>query len=164
VLIDDDRDDIEVALRAARREQLPVVITVFHDGSEMLSRSASSPRQAQWQWLGAPAPARDLPRPAHAPDRRLGDPRPAARQSAHARIPVIVQSWSTRREDIERCYALGANSFVAKRMTPSNRGHLLRGCGPLLDPAQPDALFQSDRMLTAHAELSPSARYTASRL
>ena len=36
VLVDDDRDDIEVALRAARREQLPVVITVFQDGREVL--------------------------------------------------------------------------------------------------------------------------------
>ena len=45
------------------------------------------------------------------------------RANPHTRdIPVIVQSWSTRREDIERCYALGANSFIAKRMTPGNPG------------------------------------------
>jgi CheY-like chemotaxis protein len=44
---------------------------------------------------------------------------------AHPRtreIPVIVQSWTTRPEDIERCYALGANSFVAKSLTPGNPG------------------------------------------
>jgi CheY-like chemotaxis protein len=121
VLIDDDRDDIDVALRAARRERLPVTITVFHDGREVLDAlgldgngngSASSrllphaifldlrmPRIDGWEIL-----------------RRL-------RESPHTReIPVIVQSWSTRREDIERCYALGANSFVAKRMTATNPG------------------------------------------
>ncbi|MGH7337575.1 MAG: response regulator, partial [Myxococcota bacterium] len=38
-------------------------------------------------------------------------------------IPVIVQSWSMQRDDIARCYALGANSFVPKRLTPSNPGY-----------------------------------------
>jgi CheY-like chemotaxis protein len=45
------------------------------------------------------------------------------RQHAHSKgVPVIVQSWSTRPEDVERCYALGANSFVAKRLTPDEPG------------------------------------------
>jgi two-component system response regulator len=45
------------------------------------------------------------------------------RSNPHTRdIPVIVTSWSTRREDIERCYALGANSFIAKRMTATHPG------------------------------------------
>ena len=120
VLIDDDRDDIDVALRAARREHLPVTITVFQDGREGLDAlgvhgngnldssrlrphaiflDLRMPRIDGWEIL-----------------RRL-------RESPHTReIPVIIQSWSTRREDIERCYALGANSFVAKRMTPANPG------------------------------------------
>lgn len=121
VLIDDDRDDIDVALRAARRERLPVTITVFQDGREVLEAlgidgngngSASSRLRPHAIFLDLRMPRIDgweiLQRVRESPLTR--------------EIPVIVQSWSTRREDIERCYALGANSFVAKRMTPANPG------------------------------------------
>jgi len=121
VLIDDDRDDIDVALRAARRERLPVTITVFQDGREVLEAlgidgngngSASSRLRPHAIFLDLRMPRIDgweiLRRVRESPLTR--------------EIPVIVQSWSTRREDIERCYALGANSFVAKRMTPANPG------------------------------------------
>jgi len=121
VLVDDDRDDIEVALRAARREQLPVTITVFHDGREVLDA------------LGVDGNGHGAPRPhllPHAIFLDLRMPRidgweilRQLRASPRTRdIPVIIQSWSTRPEDIERCYELGANSFVAKRMTPGNPG------------------------------------------
>jgi CheY-like chemotaxis protein len=118
VLVDDDRDDIEVALRAARREQLPVVITVFHDGREVLEA------------LGVESNG-DAPRlRPHAIFLDLRMPRidgweilRKIRASPQTKeIPVIVQSWTTRQEDIERCYALGANSFVAKCLTPGNPG------------------------------------------
>ena len=125
VLVDDDRDDIEVALRAARREQLPVVITVFQDGREVLDALGVD---SNGNGHGN-APARSRLRP-HAIFLDLRMPRidgweilARLRASPHTReIPVIVQSWSTRPDDIERCYALGANSFVAKRMTPTNPG------------------------------------------
>jgi two-component system, response regulator len=121
VLVDDDRDDIDVALRAARREQLPVTITVFQDGREVLDALG-----VEENGNGA---AQSRLRP-HAIFLDLRMPRidgweilRRLRESPRTReIPVIVQSWSTRREDIERCYALGANSFVAKRMTPANPG------------------------------------------
>jgi two-component system, response regulator len=125
VLIDDDRDDIEVALRAARREQLPVTISVFHDGSEMLAAlGVAVDGEVNGNGNGSAhlrphAIFLDLRMP------RIDGWEILARLRASPltrRIPVIVQSWSTRREDIERSYALGANSFVAKRMTPSNPG------------------------------------------
>ena len=121
VLVDDDRDDIDVALRAARRERLPVTITVFQDGREVLAalgvdgngnRSESHLLRPHAIFLDVRMPRID----GWEILRRL-------RASPHTRaIPVIVQSWSTRPEDIERCYALGGNSFVAKRMTPTNPG------------------------------------------
>jgi CheY-like chemotaxis protein len=123
VLVDDDRDDIEVALRAARREQLPVVITVFHDGREVLDALG-----VDGNGNGGGMPPRLRP---HAIFLDLRMPRidgwevlRRIRASPHTRdIPVIVQSWTTRPEDIERCYALGANSFVAKCLTPGNPGY-----------------------------------------
>jgi FOG: CheY-like receiver len=96
---------------------------VFHDGSEMLSALGVEPE-------GKPNGNGSAHLRPHAIFLDLRMPRidgweilARLRASPLTRgIPVIVQSWSTRREDIERCYALGANSFVAKRMTPSNPG------------------------------------------
>jgi two-component system, response regulator len=118
LLVDDDPDDVEVALRAARREQLPVDIRVCRDGREALDvlgvdndggipslqpraifLDLRMPRIDGWEIL-----------------RRL-------RAAPHTRdIPVVVQSWSMQREDIARCYALGANSFVAKRLSAVQPG------------------------------------------
>jgi two-component system, response regulator len=118
VLVDDDRDDIEVALRAARREQLPVVITVFQDGREVLD-ALGVEKNAARSHLRPHAIFLDLRMPRIDGWEILS----RLRANPHTRdIPVIVQSWSSRPEDIERCYALGANSFVAKRMTPGNPG------------------------------------------
>ena len=42
-----------------------------------------------------------------------------------ADLPVVVLSSSERREDIERSYALGANSFVSKRFQGRSPGHYI---------------------------------------
>jgi len=119
VLIDDDPDDVAVALRAARREQLPVEITVFHDGSEVIEGLGLSGHGGGGLGVRPRAIFLDLRMP------RIDGWEILRRLRAHPEtkdIPVIVQSWSTQREDIARCYALGANSFVAKRLTPGNPG------------------------------------------
>jgi len=119
VLIDDDPDDVAVALRAARRSQLPVQVVVFHDGREALAALGLLDTGDEASWLRPCAIFLDIKMPlldGWEMLRRLRD---------HARtkgVPIIVQSWSTRREDIERCYSLGANSFVAKRLTPDEPG------------------------------------------
>ena len=121
LLVDDDPDDIEVALRAARRAQLGVQIAVFHDGVQALHSlgvngvdACVTPRLLQPRaiFLDLRMPRMD----GWEVLRRLRD-NPRTRE-----IPVIVQSWSAQREEIERSYALGANSFVAKRLTPGNPG------------------------------------------
>ena len=52
-------------------------------------------------------------------------PRPAGPR-VRAPLPAITfpeaLPVSARREDIARCYALGANSFVVKRLTPADPG------------------------------------------
>ena len=95
VLVDDDRDDIDVALRAARREQLPVTITVFQDSREVLDALGvgENSNGAAGSRLRPHAIFLDLRMPridGWEILRRL-------RESPHTReIPVIVQSWSTR--------------------------------------------------------------------
>jgi CheY-like chemotaxis protein len=117
LLIDDDPDDVAVALRAVRREELPVEITVFHDGAEVLE--ALGGNGGEMARLRPSAIFLDLRMPridGWEILRRL-------RANPHTKdIPVIVQSWSTQPEDVARCYALGANSFVAKRLAPANPG------------------------------------------
>jgi CheY-like chemotaxis protein len=125
LLIDDDPDDVAVALRAARREQLPVEITVFHDGRaaiDALGLDGNGNGHANNGHL-----MREYPRAIFLDLRmpRIDGWEILRRLRAHPRtrdIPVIVQSWSTQRDDIARCYALGANSFVAKRLTPGSPG------------------------------------------
>jgi CheY-like chemotaxis protein len=118
LLVDDDRDDVEVALRAARRAKLPIQISVFHDGRDAL-KALGVDDGDEAQWLSPCAIFLDLKMPL------LDGWEILRRLRQHTRtkgVPVIVQSWSTRQEDVERCYALGANSFVAKRLTPDDPG------------------------------------------
>jgi two-component system response regulator len=119
VLVDDDPDDIEVALRAVRREQLPVEITVFQDGREVLDALGSNGSGGEMARLRPRAIFLDLRMP------RIDGWEILRRLRADPQtkdIPVIVQSWSSERDDIARSYALGANSFVAKRLTPGSPG------------------------------------------
>ena len=153
VLIDDDRDDVEVALRAAHRAQLPVSITVFQDGREALEA------------LGIDRTGEDATRASLRPHALFLDLRmpridgwellTRLRASPQTRdIPVIIQSWSDRREDIERCYALGANSFITKRLTSTNPGFYF------VDAVR----YWSGLNQTPYSAPTDSARYTASRL
>jgi two-component system, response regulator len=113
LLVDDNRDDVDVALRAVRREQIGVEIYVAHDGLEALEALGLEPG-------AAPAPLTpraiflDLKMP------RVDGWEVLRRLRTHPKtkdLPIIVLSWSARPEDIERCYALGANSFLVKRAT-----------------------------------------------
>lgn len=113
LLVDDNRDDVDVALRAVRREKLDVEVRVAQDGREALESLGVEPGAA-----AAPVAPRavflDLKMPRidgwEVLRRLRRDPRTRE-------LPIIVLSWSARREDIERCYALGANSFLVKRAT-----------------------------------------------
>ena len=119
VLVDDDPDDVAVALRAARRAQLPVEITVFTDGQQALHALGANGSSSEIARLRPRAIFLDLRMP------RIDGWEILRRLRAHPHtkdIPVIVQSWSTQREDVARSYALGANSFVAKRLTPTDPG------------------------------------------
>jgi CheY-like chemotaxis protein len=119
VLIDDDPDDVAVALRAARREKLPVEIKVFHDGSEVIEALGLNGGGSGSARVHPCAIFLDLRMP------RIDGWEILRRLRAHPHtrdIPVIIQSWSTQRDEIDRCYALGANSYVAKQLTPGNPG------------------------------------------
>jgi len=109
LLVEDDRDEVDVALRALERAGLAAPVDVARDGLEALRA------------LGLETTAAALPPPRvvfldlkmprvdgwEVLRRIRADPRTAS-------VPVVVLSSSDRKEDIERSYALGANSFLVK--------------------------------------------------
>ncbi len=118
LLVDDNPDEIDVAVRALNKRGLGDAVDVAHDGQEALEKlgleSSDSraglrpsvifldlkmPRVDGWEVL-----------------RRIRESESAAD------VPVVVLSSSDRTDDIRRCYALGANSFVVKHFDPASPG------------------------------------------
>jgi len=107
LLVEDNPVDVDLTKRAFARRKLANPIEVARDGEEALSWIA------RWQ-AGEPTPLLillDLKLP------RVDGLEVLAQWKAHAvsrAIPVVVLSSSAEDKDIERAYALGANSYIVK--------------------------------------------------
>jgi CheY-like chemotaxis protein len=118
LLVEDDSNDVAVALRALRRHELHDRVRVLRDGAELvdyledLAVSDSPPRLILL----------DLKMP------RL-DGRAALRElrsrERTRHIPVVIVSSSRQQDDVRDCYRLGANSFIVKQMNPYAPGEYL---------------------------------------
>jgi CheY-like chemotaxis protein len=120
LLVEDDSNDIAVALRALQRHALGDRVKVLRDGVELLDylfESNGNGPLAQPKLI-----LLDLKMP------RL-DGRAALRElRTHAEtrhIPVVVVSSSRQPRDVQDCYELGANSFVVKQFNPYAPGEYL---------------------------------------
>ena len=110
LLVDDDRNEIDVVLRALARAGLDAPVAVARDGVEALEALGLEAN-------GAPPPLPrvvflDLKMP------RVDGWEVLRRIREHpctSDVPVVMLSSSNRKEDIERSYALGANSYLVKR-------------------------------------------------
>jgi two-component system response regulator len=117
LLVEDDANDIAVAMRAFRRHALESRVQVFRDGVELLDylleRDGHGPPKVILLDLKMP---------------RL-DGRAALRELRRhvttQHIPVVVVSSSRQRNDVRECYELGANSFVVKQLDPLAPGEYL---------------------------------------
>lgn len=119
LLVDDDPNDVDVALRALRRDGIDVNVSVAHGGEEALDL------------LGVDAPS-EHDRPARPSVVFLDLKMPGVdgwevleRLRNHPEtetLPVVVLSWSGAPEDVSRCYALGANSYLVKRFEGERPG------------------------------------------
>jgi CheY-like chemotaxis protein len=119
LLIEDDRDSVDVVVHALQKAGLRIELRVVRDGQEALDvlglestpaiacqplprvvfLDLKMPRVDGWEVL-----------------RRIrSSPRTAS-------LPVVVVSGSDRPEDIRRSYALGANSYLLKRFDPRGPG------------------------------------------
>lgn len=112
LLVEDNADDAEVALRALRRQNLANNLVWVKDGAEALDFLFGR---------GAYA-GRDIAKPLKVILLDLKLPKvdglevlQAIRADARTRlIPVVVMTSSTQDEDIIRSYKLGVNSYVSK--------------------------------------------------
>lgn len=111
LIVEDERDEIEVALCALERSGLDVSVEIARDGLEALEALGLEGGDAD----AAPSLPRvvflDLKMPRVDGFEVL---RRMREDAFTADVPVVVLSSSDRRDDIKRSYALGANSFVVK--------------------------------------------------
>jgi len=118
LLVEDNANDIAVALRALRRHSLEDRVTVLRDGVELveyLEARDLRARSPKLILLDLKMPRMD----GRAVLRELRS-RPQTRH-----IPVVVVSSSDQPSDVRDCYELGANSFVIKQISPSSPGGYL---------------------------------------
>ena len=106
LLVEDNQDDVELTLRALRKNDVRCQVDVAADGVAAL------------EYLLGPAvkplPAfvlLDLKLPKVSGHEVLERIRREARTRL---LPVVVLTSSREQADLERCYALGANSYVRK--------------------------------------------------
>lgn len=114
LLVEDDENDVAVALRALGRQSLDQRVRVMRDGAELLDYLVAASAR------GMPkAILLDLKMP------RL-DGRSALREIRRRpetrHIPVVIVSSSERESDVRECYELGANSFIVKQPNPWDPG------------------------------------------
>jgi two-component system response regulator len=118
LLVEDNPNDIEVAMRAFRKNSLDDRVCVLRDGAELvdyLKTHAQPGRVPKLILLDLKMPRMD----GRAALRELRS-RPETRH-----VPVVVVSSSEQESDVRECYELGANSFVVKQMNPMAPGAYL---------------------------------------
>jgi CheY-like chemotaxis protein len=117
LLVEDDSNDVAVALRALQRHSLGTRVKVLRDGAELLDYLEQSERSDPPKLI-----LLDLKMP------RL-DGRAALRElrtrDTTRHVPVVVVSSSSQQRDVRDCYELGANSFVVKQFDPYAPGEYL---------------------------------------
>jgi CheY-like chemotaxis protein len=118
LLVEDDANDVAVALRAFRRHSLETRVRVLHDGVELVDYLETHDlrgRPPKVILLDLKMPRMD----GRAALRELRS-RPETRN-----IPVVMVSSSNQQSDVRECYELGANSYVVKQLTPWSPGAYL---------------------------------------
>jgi CheY-like chemotaxis protein len=117
LLVEDDSNDVAVAMRALQRHSLGTRVKVLRDGAELLDYLESTDRNGPPKLI-----LLDLKMP------RL-DGRAALRElrtrDSTRHVPIVVVSSSSQQRDVRDCYELGANSFVVKQFDPYAPGEYL---------------------------------------
>jgi two-component system, response regulator len=111
LLIEDNPDDAELAIRALEMGQVKSTVVRAHDGVEALDYLFGTGTHAARPGLMPDVVLLDLKLP------RVDGLEVLRRVRADERtryLPVVIMTSSRREQDIEAGYALGANSYVCK--------------------------------------------------
>lgn len=127
LLVEDNPDDVELAVHALRREKLANDITVTRDGEEALDfifcrgpfaqrRFESPPRLVLLDLKLPKVEGLDVLRAIK------GDPRTKA-------IPVVIMTSSREERDVVESYKLGVNAYVQKPVDFEQFRHVVKELG-----------------------------------
>lgn len=111
LLVEDNPDDADLAMRAFEMTPLKPSVVVARDGVEALDYLFGTGPHA----AAPPAPPALVLLDLNLP--RVDGLEALKRLRADARtqhLPIVIMTSSLREEDVERAYALGANSYVQK--------------------------------------------------
>lgn len=122
LLVEDDRNEVDVALRAMRRAGLEAPVEVARDGRTALERLGLEPGPSPDPPLRPRVVFLDLKLPLVDGWEVLRRLRQHPETEA---MPVVVISSSDAADDVRRCYELGANSYLVKRFDPRGPGRYL---------------------------------------
>ncbi len=106
LLVEDNPNDVELALYAFRKNNLVDCIRVARDGAEALEYLAGCSRSSLPRLILLDL---KLPRIDGLETLRQIKADPLTRM-----LPVVVLTSSIQERDIEECYSLGANSYLVK--------------------------------------------------
>lgn len=119
LIVEDDRDEVDVAVRAIRHAGLDAVVEVARDGQQALELLGLEPDPDVEAPLRPDVVFLDLKLP------RVNGWEVLRRLRAYpptAQLPVVVVSSSAELEDVRRSYALGANSVLVKQFDRHSPG------------------------------------------
>lgn len=123
LLVEDDSNDVIVAMRAFRRHGLEDRVRVLRDGAEALEYLLGEDTALNGERRKVPKVIfLDLKMP------KISGLELLARLRSNPRthdVPVVIVTSSNREVDVEQSYRLGANSYVVKQFDLTRPGEYL---------------------------------------
>jgi two-component system response regulator len=123
LVVDDDSNDVTVALRVFRRHGMGDTVHVVRDGAEAYEYLLGEDSALNGERRLVPKVIfLDLKMP------KLDGLQLLQELRAHERtrdVPIVVLTSSDRESDVKESYRRGANSFVVKQFDPVNPGEYL---------------------------------------
>jgi two-component system, response regulator len=123
LMVEDDSNDVSVALRAFRRHGMEDSVKVMHDGAEAYEFLLGEDNAVNGERRLVPKVIfLDLKMP------KLDGLRLLRELRTHERtrdVPIVIVTSSDRESDVRESYRLGANSFVVKQFDSTNPGEYL---------------------------------------
>ncbi len=112
LLVEDNPDDVELTIRALKKNNVTNQVVVVQDGAEALEYLFATSRYAHRSIFNLPKVVLlDLKLPLVSGIEVL---RQCKADERTRRLPIVVLTSSREEPDIQTCYSLGVNSYIVK--------------------------------------------------